>query len=70
MYSCAATEWKKCSTFAYTSDSPLIARFAASRDGGVLVEGRTVYVFVDAATMRKQEIPDWVRDGLAPYVVA
>ena len=48
----------------------MVARFAASRDGGVLVEGRTVYVFVDAATMRKQDIPDWVRDGLAPYVVA
>src|SRR5215208_4811475 len=32
-----------------------------------VVEGRTVYVFVDASTMAKQPIPDWVRDGLAPY---
>ena len=47
----------------------MTARFTASRDGEVLVEGRTVYVFVDPATMRKQEIPAWVRDGLAPYVL-
>ena len=47
----------------------MTARFAASRGGEVLVEGRTVYVFVDPATMRKQEIPGWVRDGLAPYLL-
>jgi acyl-CoA thioester hydrolase len=46
----------------------MVAGFAVSRDGRALVEGRTVYVFVDPATMRKQEIPGWVREGLAPYM--
>ena len=35
-----------------------------------IVEGRTVYVFVDPRTMAKQPIPDWVREGLAPYAAA
>jgi acyl-CoA thioester hydrolase len=33
-----------------------------------IVEGRTVYVFVDPATMAKQPIPEWAREGLAPYL--
>jgi acyl-CoA thioester hydrolase len=47
----------------------MVALFTARRDGGALVEGRTVYVFVDPATMAKQPIPDWVRERLEPYVV-
>ena len=46
----------------------MVARFTARRDGEALVEGRTVYVFVDPATMAKQEIPGDVRERLAPYV--
>jgi acyl-CoA thioester hydrolase len=37
------------------------------RDGQLLVEGRLQHVFVDAATWRKTDMPDWVREGLAPY---
>jgi acyl-CoA thioester hydrolase len=48
----------------------MVAVFTASRDGEALVEGRTVYVFVDPATMAKQAVPDWARERLAPYVVA
>jgi acyl-CoA thioester hydrolase len=43
---------------------------AVRRDGELLVEGRIVHVFVDPATMAKQEIPDRVRAGLEPYTVA
>jgi acyl-CoA thioester hydrolase len=43
---------------------------AVRRDGELLVEGRLVHVFVDPATMAKQEIPDRVRAGLEPYAVA
>jgi acyl-CoA thioester hydrolase len=43
---------------------------AVRRDGELLVEGRLVHVFVDPATMAKQEIPDRVRGGLEPYAVA
>ncbi len=46
----------------------MVARFAASRDGEALVTGRTVYVFVDTATMVKQAIPDFARTALEPYV--
>jgi len=47
----------------------MVAVFAARRGEETLVEGRTVYVFVDPATMAKQAIPDWVRERLAPYVL-
>jgi acyl-CoA thioester hydrolase len=38
------------------------------RDGEPLVEGVMRHVFVDAETMAKTPIPDWVRDALGPYV--
>jgi acyl-CoA thioester hydrolase len=48
----------------------MVAVFTARRGDEALVEGRTVYVFVDPATMGKQPIPEDVRERLAPYVVA
>lgn len=39
------------------------------RDQQVLVEGRSRYVFVDAASWEKREIPDWIRSGLASFAV-
>jgi acyl-CoA thioesterase FadM len=36
----------------------------------VLVEGRLRHVFLDPKTWQKTEIPDWVREGLTPYVAA
>ena len=39
------------------------------RDGELLVSGRLRHVFVDAQSWRKTPVPDWVRDGLGPYVV-
>ena len=46
----------------------MVARFIARRDGEALVEGRTVYVFVDPRSMGKREIPDDVRAKLGAYV--
>jgi acyl-CoA thioester hydrolase len=46
----------------------MVALFTARREIEVLVEGRTVYVFVDPKTMGKQEIPDDVRAKLSAYV--
>jgi acyl-CoA thioester hydrolase len=37
------------------------------RDGDVLIEGWLRQVFVDAVSLRKTEIPDWVREALAVY---
>ena len=50
-------------------NTSMVVLFTARRGGEALVEGRTVYVFVDPATMGKQPIPDTVRERLAPYVV-
>ncbi len=41
----------------------------ARRGGEVLVQGCLVHVFVDPATLVKQEIPEHVRAALAPYVI-
>jgi len=46
----------------------MLVTYTARRAGETLVEGRTAYVFVDPQTLAKQEIPAWVREGLAPYV--
>jgi acyl-CoA thioester hydrolase len=50
--------------------SSMTSAFTASRDGQPLVEGRLVHVFVDPATMSKQEIPGFARERLAKWVVA
>jgi acyl-CoA thioester hydrolase len=39
------------------------------RDGELLAEGRLRHVFVDAETWAKTPVPDFVRAGLAPYLV-
>jgi acyl-CoA thioester hydrolase len=46
----------------------MVALFTARRGEEALVEGRTVYVFVDPATMAKQPIPGDVRARLGAYV--
>ena len=51
-----------------TEHESIAVRLAASRDGERLVEGRLVHVFVDPATLAKQEIPAFARERLAPYV--
>ena len=46
----------------------MVALFTARRGDEALVEGRTVYVFVDPKTMGKQAISDDVRAKLGAYV--
>jgi acyl-CoA thioester hydrolase len=43
-------------------------RHRVLRDGEVLVEGSMRHVFVDPQTLRKLEIPQWLRDSLSPWV--
>ena len=38
-------------------------------DGEVLVEGLLRHVIVDATTLEKTPIPDWLRDGLSRFGV-
>ena len=42
----------------------MVVAYTARRDGEVLVEGRTVYVFVDPETLAKAPIPEDVRGRL------
>jgi acyl-CoA thioester hydrolase len=51
-------------------NTSMVAAFTARRGDEVLVEGRTVYVWVDSKTLAKQQIPAEARDKLAPYVTA
>jgi len=48
--------------------SSMTSAFTVTRAEQVLVQGRLVHVFVDPATMAKQQIPDDVREKLAPWV--
>jgi acyl-CoA thioester hydrolase len=45
-------------------------RHRVLRDGDVLVEGVMRHVFVDPSSLEKLPIPDWLRESLAPWVVA
>ena len=40
-----------------------------SHDDQTLVEGTLVHVVVDRTTLAKTPIPDWLRDGLSPWLV-
>jgi acyl-CoA thioester hydrolase len=40
-----------------------------SYDDQTLVEGTLVHVLVDRSTLTKAPIPDWLRNGLSPWLV-
>jgi acyl-CoA thioester hydrolase len=44
-------------------------RHRVLRDGELLVEGTMRHVFVDPQSLSKMQIPDWLRESLAPWVV-
>jgi acyl-CoA thioester hydrolase len=44
-------------------------RHHVRRDGELLVDGSMRHVFVDAESLRKTPIPDWIREPLEPFVV-
>ena len=46
----------------------MTTRLQIHRDEELLVEGRLRHVFVDAEGWEKTEIPDWLREGLTPYL--
>lgn len=55
-------------TIAKLGNTSMTSTFEEKRDGELLVTGRMVHVFIDPKTMVKQQIPDGVRERLAPYV--
>ncbi len=50
-------------------NSSMMTRHRIQRDGELLVEATMCHVLVDLETLRKAPLPDWVRDGLAPWVL-
>ncbi|HEY2717831.1 MAG TPA: thioesterase family protein [Solirubrobacterales bacterium] len=46
-----------------------VLRLGFKRGEELLIEARLRYVFVDARSWQKTEIPDWVREGLAPFIL-
>ena len=55
-------------SIAKLGNSSMTSTFEEKRDGELLVTGRMVHVFVDPATMAKQQIPGNVRARLSRYV--
>ena len=55
-------------TIAQLGNSSMTSAFEEKRDGELLVTGRMVHVFVDPKTMKKQPIPENVRERLSRYV--
>jgi acyl-CoA thioester hydrolase len=47
----------------------ILTRHRVSRDGEHLVEGELRHVLVELPGLTKTPLPDWTRDGLAPWVV-
>jgi acyl-CoA thioester hydrolase len=55
-------------TIAQLGNSSMRSTFEERRGGELLVTGRMVHVFVDPNTMKKQAIPESVRERLSRYV--
>ncbi|MDQ6816784.1 MAG: hypothetical protein M3018_05170, partial [Actinomycetota bacterium] len=47
----------------------IVTRHGIEREKTPLVEATLRHVMVDRETLAKTAIPDWVRDGLAPWMV-
>ena len=54
---------------AQLGNTAITTRHRITRDGELLVEGTERHVVVSLETMTKTPIPDWIRDGLAPWTV-
>ncbi len=48
----------------------IVSRHEIRRERDLLAEGQMRHVVVDAATMTKTPIPDWLRAGLEPWTAA
>ncbi len=50
-------------------DTSIVNEHRVLRDDELLVEGTLRHVLVDRATLTKTPLPDWLRDGLAPWTI-
>jgi acyl-CoA thioester hydrolase len=54
----------------HLGNTSIASEHKISHEGQTLVEGTLVHVVVDLSTLAKAPIPDWLRDGLSPWLVA
>ena len=50
-------------------NTSIVSEHRISYEGNTLVEGSLAHVLVDRSTLAKTPIPDWLRDGLSPWLV-
>jgi acyl-CoA thioester hydrolase len=50
-------------------NTSIVSEHRISYEGNTLVEGSLAHVLVDRSTLTKTPIPDWLRDGLSPWLV-
>ena len=56
--------------FTHLGNTSIVTRHRMMRDqGGLLVEVEIRHVMVSTESMRKTPIPDWLRDGVAPWAL-
>jgi acyl-CoA thioester hydrolase len=56
-------------TITRLGETSIVSEHRARRDEQAVVEGTLRHVMVDRHTLTKTPIPDWVRAGLAPWMV-
>ncbi len=54
---------------AHLGTTSVRTEYRVRRAGTALAEGEMVHVFVERETLAKTPIPDWARDGLAPWTL-
>jgi acyl-CoA thioester hydrolase len=57
-------------TVSHLGNTSIVSEHRISRPGEELVQCTIRHVMVDRETLAKTEIPQWVRQGLAPWVAA
>jgi acyl-CoA thioester hydrolase len=54
---------------AHLGTTSMLTRHAARSGADLIAEGDLRHVFVDLESLEKTPIPDWAREGLAPWCV-
>ncbi len=54
----------------HAGNTSIVSEHRINRGGERLVEGTLRHVTVDRESLQKTPIPDWLREGLAPWTVA
>jgi acyl-CoA thioester hydrolase len=56
-------------SISHLGTSSIVSEHEIRRGGETIATGQTRHVCVDAASLTKAEIPDWLRESLQPWLV-